>query len=65
MQDKIIELEKKVAFIDHKLEELNEVIFDQAKVIASLQSQLKNVHDQMASGALVRKLEDEDAPPHY
>ena len=65
MEDRIIEIEKKVAFMDDKLEELSEVILVQAREINELRDQLKNFNDQMAGGDLVRRLEDEDAPPHY
>ena len=65
MEKRIIELEKKVTFMDQKLEELNEVIIDQSKTIDKLKSQLTNMNDQISSGDLVRKLEDEDPPPHY
>ena len=65
MENRIIELEKKVTFMDHKLEELNEVILHQSKVIDELKSQLHNFSDQLQSGDLMRKLEDEEPPPHY
>jgi len=65
MEKRIIELEKKVTFMDHKLEEFNEVIVHQSKAIDELKSQLTNVNDQISSGELVRRLEDEDPPPHY
>lgn len=65
MEDKIIDLQKKVAFMEHKLEELNEVVVDQAQVIEELKNRLKDLGDQFQSGLSVRKLEDEDLPPHY
>ena len=65
MKEKIIELEKRIAFMDDKLEELNEVICDQSKVIDELKGRLEGLKDQVQSGALVRKIEDEDPPPHY
>ncbi len=65
MEKRIIELEKKVTFMDQRLEELNEVIIDQSKTIDELKSQLTNMNDQISSGDLVRKIEDEDPPPHY
>ena len=65
MEDKIIDIQKKVAFMEHKLEELNEVVVDQAQVIEELKNRLKDLGDQFQSGPSVRKLEDEDLPPHY
>lgn len=65
MENKIIELEKRIAFMEQNIEELNEVTADQSKIINDLKSQLKSVNDQIQSGSLVRKLEDEEPPPHY
>mgnify|MGYP000672236167 CR=1 FL=1 len=65
MENRIIELEKRVAFIDQRLEELNEVIFDQTKTSDELKNQLQYLNDQLQRGELVRKLEDEEPPPHY
>ena len=65
MKDRIVELEKKVAFIDHQLEELNEVIVHQSKIIDEHQSRLKSLSDQFHSGESARKFEDEEPPPHY
>jgi len=65
MENRIIELEKKVAFMDYKLEELNEVVVHQSNIIEELKIRLKDLSDQSQGGTLVRKLEDEDPPPHY
>ncbi len=65
MEKRIIELEKKVTFMDQRLEELNEVIVDQSKAINELKSQLTTVNDQISSGDLMRRPQDEDPPPHY
>ncbi|MCA9409099.1 MAG: SlyX family protein [Candidatus Omnitrophica bacterium] len=65
MENRIIELEKRILFLDHQIEELNEALIYQGKVIEELKIQLKNFNDQLQSGSLVRKLEDEEPPPHY
>ena len=36
MEDRIVELEKKISFLEHSIEELNDVILDQQKKIADL-----------------------------
>jgi uncharacterized coiled-coil protein SlyX len=65
MESRIIELEKKITFLDHKLEELNEVIIHQSKVMDDLKNRLHDLSDQFQSGEPARKIEDEEPPPHY
>ena len=33
MEDRIVEVEKKMSFLEHSLEEIHEVVFDQQKKI--------------------------------
>ena len=61
----IAELEKKISFQEHSIEELNEIVTDQQIRIDHLEKQLKNFHEQLASGDIVKKIEDEEPPPHY
>ncbi len=65
MEKRIIELEKKMAFQEHALEELNEVIVDQQKKMDVLERALKGFKEQVTSGDLVRAREEEERPPHY
>ncbi|MGE0267354.1 MAG: SlyX family protein [Candidatus Omnitrophota bacterium] len=65
IEARIIELEKRVAFLDHSVEELIEVITDQKKLIDSLQVKLDRLNNQLSGDSLVRPLDEEDKPPHY
>jgi len=65
LEKKIIELEKKVAFQDHAISELNATVTDQYKRLEALERELKLVKDKHNSGDLVRQQEDEEKPPHY
>ncbi|MCA9406450.1 MAG: SlyX family protein [Candidatus Omnitrophica bacterium] len=65
MEERIIELEKKVSFQDNTIEELNQVVIEQQKKIDQLQRELQRLKEFVTSGDLVRKLEDEEPPPHY
>ena len=65
MQQQIIELEKKAAFQDHMLQELNDVLVAQQKQIDALEMQLKVFTEKFAAGDLVKGQEHEEPPPHY
>ena len=65
MEQRLINIEKKIAFQDQHLCELNEVLVDQQKRILELERQLGALQEQMSSGPLVKRIEDEDPPPHY
>ena len=65
MQERITELERKVSYQDKLLQELNEVIFAMSKRLGALEARQKVLNDQIASGNLVKRQEDETPPPHY
>lgn len=65
---RIIELEKKMAYQDHTIFELNEVVFNQQKQIDHLEAVVKILKDQFRS--LKENLDDQTdipnrRPPHY
>lgn len=62
---RLIEIEKRIAFQDRAIAELNEALIEQQKLIKILEMQLKIFKDQVADGDLVKKQEDETPPPHY
>ena len=69
MDKKVIELEEKLAHLDHTVEELNNVIFRQMQKIDELEEMLKHLSSQ------IRQMNDKqdsgdnevinDRPPHY
>ena len=65
MQQRLIELERKISHQDKLLQELNEVIFAMSKRLDQLESRQKAMNDQLTSGNLVKRQEDETPPPHY
>jgi len=65
MEKRLIELEKRVAFQERVIAELNEALIEQQKHIKVLEMQLKNFKEEVASGDLVKRQEDETPPPHY
>jgi len=65
MQERLIELERKISYQDKLLQELNEVIFAMSKRLDQLESRQKALNDRLANGNIVKHLEDETPPPHY
>jgi len=69
MEKKITELEEKFAFLDHTIEELNNVIFRQTKKIDELEVMLKHLSSQIRQMNSQKDTGDSevinDRPPHY
>lgn len=65
-QDRLTELETKLAFAEDLLETLNQAVIRQQAQIDSLQQQLRLLHQQLrdAQPNEARSLRDE-IPPHY
>ena len=68
MIEKLIELEEKIAYLDHTIEELNKVVFRQMQkideleeMIKHLSTQIEQLKDDSKGGAQVAN----DRPPHY
>jgi len=64
-EKRIIELEKRVAFQDQTIEELNQAVLDLQKTIENTTKEVNVLKMQNSNEELVRKLEDEEPPPHY
>lgn len=66
MEDRLTELETKLAFAEDLIETLNETVIRQQAQIDSIQHQLRLLHQQMqtAPSDESRNLRD-DIPPHY
>ena len=65
---RLVALESRIAFQDRTIEELNEVIIDQARTLERLVQQLTAVERQLraAPGAGHEQADAErDKPPHY
>ena len=67
MENRLIELETRLAFQDHTLQELNTVIVRQQREIAALTREIENLKAQFKTLApeLVASRGDETPPPHY
>ncbi len=67
MENKIIDLESKLAFQDETINELNEVITDQQQQLDQLREEIRLLSLRIASVAesAVGTEEKEAPPPHY
>ena len=65
--ERLVELETRVAFQEHTLAELNEVVTAQAKAIEDLRRQLERVLAELKTlrGLLYADPASEPPPPHY
>lgn len=67
MENKIIDLQSKLAFQDETIHELNEVITDQQNQLDQLREDIRLLNLRMASVAEASNVteEKEPPPPHY
>ena len=67
MENRLIELETRLAFQDHTLQELNAVVVRQQREIDGLTRELEALKAQFKTLApdLVANRADEGPPPHY
>lgn len=63
----IIEIETRLAFQEHTLQALNDVVTRQQRQIEALTREVNALKDRLRAAALspVGPLEDEKPPPHY
>jgi SlyX protein len=67
MNERLTELEVRVAFQEKTIQDLNEVVTQQQRQIDRLRQELEAVKSRLAAlaPALVIPQEDEKPPPHY
>jgi SlyX protein len=67
MEKRIIELETKLSYQDHMIQELNDVVTRQQKQIDLLELKMKQIQDHLkaTSSSQTERPEEEIPPPHY
>ncbi|MDH4133806.1 MAG: SlyX family protein [Gammaproteobacteria bacterium] len=67
MEDRLIELETRLAFQDHVVQQLNDTIVRQQRDLDGLRRDIEMLRNQLAAlaPALVENRSDETPPPHY
>lgn len=67
LEQRIIELETKISYQDHLIQELNEVVFSQQRQIDALEKGLKHIREHLkgSHASDIARPEEEAPPPHY
>ena len=66
LEERIIKLESMIAFQDHTIEQLNEVIYKQQQDLDGMLQKVKNVESLLKSQQPEEKRTlEEERPPHY
>ena len=62
-EERLIELESKIAFLENYINGLNEVVIKQEKIIKKLSAETEDIKKQIAAGK--EALPEGEKPPHY
>ncbi len=65
MEDRIVELEKKIGFLEKYTEDLSSVIFEQGKIIEALKKKISLLDSKILSSPLDYHMPHNEKPPHY
>ena len=69
MEQRIVELESKLAFQDHTVEQLNQVVIAQQREIDQLHKEVERLKQQFKTlaeqASQSHNFDDEPPPPHY
>ena len=67
LEQRIIELETRLSYQDHTIEQLNEVVTAQQRQIDRLEDGLRAIraHLQAGTSSGIRRPDEETPPPHY
>lgn len=67
LESRVVEFETRLAFQEHTLQALNDVVSRQQQQIETLINEIKELKDRLRAATLspVGPLEDEKPPPHY
>jgi len=66
-EERIVELETKLSFQEHLIQELNEALTHQQQQLDALQHRLDTMHEQIQAGLSdeIKLVSEEVPPPHY
>jgi uncharacterized coiled-coil protein SlyX len=65
MENRIYEIEKRIAYLERFVEELNEVIINQSKVIDVLKAEIIELKNKDEQSPLLENRPHNEKPPHY
>lgn len=66
-ENRLVELETRIAYQEHTLQQLNDVVTEQQARVARLESSLSALHERLreVSENVFRHEGGEEKPPHY
>ena len=67
-ENKLVELEEKISYLQNMLDELNMVVFRQGEKIEKLSNQIKETNEKLINQSDSQSVQSEvidDKPPHY
>lgn len=65
ISERLLRLEASVAHLEHQLEQLNEVVVDQSRVITRLKKEVQRQSETIQTQELERIKSNQQKPPHY
>ena len=65
-QDRVIELETRITFLEQSVDELNEIVTRQQQQLALMERALKHLNSRIdQAGGNIKPQDEESPPPHY
>lgn len=65
MQQNLLELEKRLTYLERYLDEVNEVVVEQGRIIDKLRHELKTLRDKSEKSPVDPSRAANEKPPHY
>jgi uncharacterized coiled-coil protein SlyX len=65
MEDRLHKLESHLAFLERQYDELNQVVIEQGRALARVQSELARASEALQTAEIERIRANNPKPPHY
>ncbi len=65
MEQNLLELEKRVTYLEKYVDELNEVVIEQSRMLARLKNEFKIIRDKQVISPADPSRPANEKPPHY
>ena len=61
----LLELEKRITYLEKYVDELNEVVIEQGRLLARLRNELQTMRDKSENSPVDPSRSASEKPPHY
>ncbi|MEW6709218.1 MAG: SlyX family protein [Candidatus Riflebacteria bacterium] len=65
MEQNLLELEKRVTYLEKYVDELNEVVIEQSRMLARLKNEFQIIRDKQVNSPVDPSRPANEKPPHY